>query len=248
MAEVRPTPTPRILSFETIDSTNLEARRQVEAGERGPLWLTAGIQTAGRGRLGRAWETPSGNLAATLLTTTTRPPMQAAQLAFVAALAVADLVSGYVSPGLVTLKWPNDTLLAGAKVSGVLIESGALPEGGVWLAVGMGVNLAHHPEDTERPSTSLAAHMARAPPGPEEALPRLATAFARWQALWEAEGFPPIAAAWTARAHGLGQPCTARLPAETLQGVSEGLDPDGALRLRLDDGALCRITASDVFF
>ena len=248
MSEACPPPGPRILSFETIDSTNLEARRQVEGGERGPLWLTAGVQTAGRGRQGRHWQTPSGNLAATLLTTTARPPMQAAQLAFVAALAVADLVSAYVTPGLVTLKWPNDTLLGGAKVSGVLIESGALPEGGVWLAVGMGVNLAHHPHDTERPSTSLAACMNVPPPGPEEALPRLANAFAYWQALWEAQGFQPIAAAWTSRAHGLGLACTARLPTETVHGVSEGLDPDGALRLRLTDGSLRRITAGDVFF
>jgi BirA family biotin operon repressor/biotin-[acetyl-CoA-carboxylase] ligase len=241
-----PEPAP-IVAFETIDSTNLEARRRVEAGETGPLWITAGRQTAGRARRGRTWLSEDGNLAATLLMNTTRPPLEAAQVAFVAALAVADLADAYAPPSLVSLKWPNDTLLSGRKLSGILIESGALA-GGLWLAVGVGVNLATAPHDVERPATCLAEHMRARPPRPIDALEILAGAMSRWLALWESAGFATIAQAWTGRAHGLGARCVVRLPAESLEGVAEGLDPDGALRLRCDDGSLRRITAGDVFF
>jgi BirA family transcriptional regulator, biotin operon repressor / biotin---[acetyl-CoA-carboxylase] ligase len=238
---------PPIVAYDEIDSTNLEARRRADDGETGPLWLTALWQTAGKGRRGRTWRSGSGNLAATLLLTTSKPPLEAAQIAFVAALAVADLAGTYVPVSKVSLKWPNDTLLGGRKVSGILVESGP-SAAGLWLAVGVGVNLAEAPDDVERPATALADHMDGPPPRPAEALGILASAFERWRGVWEAAGFAPIAEAWTARAHGLGQPCSARLPAETIEGVAEGLDFDGALKLRLADGSLRRITAGDVFF
>jgi len=243
----RPPALPPIEALEEIDSTNAEARRRAEAGARGPLWITAQRQTAGRGRRGRNWETGAGNLAATYLAHTAKPAAEAAQVSFVAALAVADLAMAYVPASLVTLKWPNDPLIAGRKTAGILIESGPHPEGGLWLAIGCGVNLATPPENAERPATSFAKHMRAPPPQALDALEILAAAFERWRDVWERLGFPPIAEAWTARAHGLGEACTARLPAETLTGVAEGLDPDGALRLRTRAG-LRRITAGDVFF
>ncbi|NBB17132.1 biotin--[acetyl-CoA-carboxylase] ligase [Caulobacter sp. SLTY] len=240
---------PPIIAFDELDSTNAEARRRAEAGETGPVWLTAGRQTAGRGRRGRNWETGQGrNLAATLLLTTQRPPAEAAQISFVAALAVADLADAFVPPSIVTLKWPNDPLISGTKASGVLIESGPAPGGGLWLAIGIGVNLAEAPLNPERPATTFAAHMTAPPPAPLDALNILAASFARWLDLWDRLGFPAVAEAWTRRAHGLGEPCVARLGTETLHGVAEGLDPDGAFRLRLPDGMLRRITAGDVFF
>jgi BirA family biotin operon repressor/biotin-[acetyl-CoA-carboxylase] ligase len=237
-----------LLRFDEIDSTNAEARRRAEAGETGPVWLTAAVQTAGRGRRGRSWESPTGNLAATYLFTTDKPAAEAAQVSFVAALAVADLADTCVGPERVSLKWPNDPLVMGLKASGILVESGAFATGGLWLAVGIGVNLAHSPVAADRPATAFAEHMQTAPPKPRAALDLLAAAFDRWLARWRAEGFAPIAAAWSARAHGLGEPCVARLPGEEVHGVAEGLDSDGALRLRLDDGAIRRITAGDVFF
>jgi BirA family biotin operon repressor/biotin-[acetyl-CoA-carboxylase] ligase len=240
--------TPPIEALEEVDSTNAEARRRAEAGERGPLWITAKRQTTGRGRRGRVWETGAGNLAATLLTVTEKPPAEAAQISFVAALAVADLASAFVPPALVSLKWPNDPLIAGRKTSGILVESGPNPGGGLWLAVGIGVNLATPPVTPERPATAFAEHMRAPPPDPLEALTLLAANLERWRQLWERLGFPPIAEAWTAKAHGLGQPCTARLAAETIAGVAEGLDADGALRLRTASGVVRRITAGDVFF
>ncbi len=224
---------PPIVALDEIDSTNAEARRRAEAGEAGPLWITAARQTAGRGRRGRAWETGAGNLAATYLFVTRKPPAEAAQVSFVAALAVADLASAFVPASL---------------VGGILVESGPAPGGGLWVAVGIGVNLATPPDSPERPATALAEHTRTPPPAPMEALSILAEAFDRWRAVWDLAGFAAIGDAWTMRAHGLGQACTARLSSETIAGVAEGLDADGALRLRTADGMVRRITAGDVFF
>ncbi|MBJ7410486.1 MAG: biotin--[acetyl-CoA-carboxylase] ligase [Phenylobacterium sp.] len=239
---------PRIESYVELDSTNAEARRRAEAGEAGPVWIAAGVQTAGRGRRGRPWSTETGNLAATLLTLTDRPPAEAAQLSFVAALAACDLADTCLGPGAARLKWPNDVLVHGRKAVGILVESGARPDGRLWLAVGVGVNLKHAPQDLERPATAFADYMAGPPPEPLVALDVLAQAFERWRSLWATQGFAPIAAGWSERAVGLGERCVARLPNRTVEGVAEGMDPDGALRLRLDDGGLERITAGDVFF
>ena len=239
---------PPIEAYAELDSTSAEARRRAEAGEGGPVWITAAVQTAGRGRRGRAWDTSLGNLAATLLFTTDKPPVEAAQVSFLAALAAAELAETCLGPDIARLKWPNDLLIHGRKSAGILVESGVRADGRLWLALGIGINLAHAPTDVERPAVAFAEFMNRAPPTPADALEVLASAFERWRLVWEAQGFAPIAKAWTAHAYGLGAPCEARLPNQTHRGVAEGLDPDGALRLRLDDGAILRITAGDVFF
>lgn len=241
---------PPVIVFDSVDSTNAEARRRADAGEAGPLWIAARTQTAGRGRRGRNWRTDTGNLAATLLMRTQRSPADAARMSFVAALAVHDLVAAHAQPGTVRLKWPNDVLLGGRKVSGILIESGTLNGGGgLWLAIGIGVNLACAPEGLERPATSLAEHHSQGrAPAFEDALDRLAGAFEFWRGTWDAHGFEAIASTWTERAAGIGQPCVVRLDQETFDGVAEGLDPDGALRLRTAGGELRRIHAGDVFF
>jgi len=239
---------PPIEAYDEIDSTNAEARRRAEAGQGGPVWITAAVQTAGRGRRGRAWSTNRGNLAATLLTLTDRPPAEAAQLSFVAALAACDLADTCLGAGAARLKWPNDVLVHGRKAVGILVESGARADGRLWLAVGIGVNLASAPQHVERPAAALGDFMNGPAPEPRAALEVMAAAFERWRRAWEAEGFAPIAEGWTKRALGLGERCVARLPNMTLEGIAEGVDGDGALRLRLDDGSLERITAGDVFF
>ncbi len=240
-----------VAAFDEIDSTNLEARRRAEAGETGPLWITAGVQTAGRGRRGRSWETSRGNLAATLLVVTDKSPAEAAQLSFVAAFAIRALAERYTPASLLRFKWPNDVLIDGRKLSGILIESGRNAAGLLWLAIGMGVNLAHAPQNVERPATSIADHLKAgvlAPPGPAEALGALSEAFVRYTALWMREGFQPLREEWLKGAAGIGQPCLARLDRETVEGVAEGMDSDGALLLRLPDRSLRRISAGDVFF
>ena len=231
--------------FAELDSTNSEAARLAASGAAGPLWIVAEHQTAGRGRRGRVWQGASGNLAATLLLTTDKAPAEAAQVAFVAALALADMAAAFVTPAFVRVKWPNDLLVGGAKAGGVLIETGAAPGGGLWLAVGIGVNLAEAPSDTPYPATSLMAHGAT--PSRDAALEALDAAFAHWLKVWEEGGFEPVRAAWTARAHGLGEACTVVQGERLVTGINDGLDADGALLLRVG-AAVQRITAGDVIF
>jgi len=234
--------------FDELDSTNAEAMRLAQVGEAGPVWIAARRQSAGRGRRGRVWETGQGNLAATLLMTLDMPPAEAAQLSFVTALAAGDLLRAYAPNAPVAYKWPNDVLIGGEKACGILIESGPRAGQGLWLAIGVGVNLTSAPEGTEFPATSLAAHLPGPPPSPEAALDRLANAMAERISAWRSDGFSPVREAWLDAAFGLGQPCAARLGRETLRGVAEGLDIDGALVLRLDDGSSRRITAGDIMF
>lgn len=244
-------PAAPILLLDQTDSTNAEARRRADAGETGPLWIVARRQTEGRGRRGRPWESQDGNLFSTLLQLTRKSPAEAAQVTFVAALAIADLLDAFAPASLVTIKWPNDVMLAGQKASGVLVESGAHEGGGLWLAVGIGVNLVHAPDGTERPATAVAHHLrgdVTAPPGVEAALAKLAEAFDVWMTRWETLGFEPILDAWRARTSGLDGPAVARLGRETVEGRAEGVAADGALRLRLADGSLRLISAGDVFF
>jgi BirA family biotin operon repressor/biotin-[acetyl-CoA-carboxylase] ligase len=244
-------PAAPILLLDQTDSTNAEARRRADADESGPLWIVARRQTEGRGRRGRQWESQDGNLFSTLLQITRKSPAEAAQVTFVAALAIADLLDAFAPASLVTIKWPNDVMLAGQKASGVLVESGAHGSGGLWLAVGIGVNLAQAPEGTERPATAVAHHLrgdVTAPPSVEAAAAKLAEAFDVWMTRWETLGFEPILDAWRARTAGLEGPAVARLGRETVEGRAEGVAPDGALKLRLADGSLRLISAGDVFF
>jgi BirA family biotin operon repressor/biotin-[acetyl-CoA-carboxylase] ligase len=231
-----------------IDSTNEEARRLAAAGERGPVWLRADRQTAGRGRRGRAWESPSGNLAATLLIAPSKPASECAQLSFVTAIAAADTASVFASGADIKVKWPNDVLANGRKLAGILLESASGADSVLsFLAIGVGMNLAHFPPDTEFPATSLAALGASAP-SPSAALVQLAAHFAKWYDVWMTSGFTPIQDAWLARAAGLGTRIRARLTHEETSGVFEGIDATGALILRETQGRTRTIAAGEVFF
>ena len=226
-----------------IDSTNEEARRLAAQGETGPLWLTAARQTAGRGRRGRSWDSPSGNLAATLLIRPERSQSEWAQLSFVTAVAASDMAARYAPHAQIALKWPNDVLADGKKISGILLETAT----GRALAIGIGVNLAHHPKDTEFPATSLAA-LGVKPPTTEDALAALAAGFAKWYEVWRAEGFAAIREAWLARAAGLGSRIRARLATEERSGMFEGIDENGALLLNEGFGRASVLPAADIFF
>lgn len=230
-----------------VDSTNAEAAR-IGAAAPGPLWLLAHRQTAARGRQGRAWAMPEGNLAATLLLP--RPglvPMAGAQLSFAAALAVAELAE-ILRPGAETaLKWPNDVLLRGAegwgKLSGILLESAGAGPALDWLAIGIGVNLGGAPAgDGPFPPIALGS-----PGTPEAALEILATRLEVWRARHAVEGFGPIRTAWLARAHGVGRSVTARTPRESVTGRFADMDATGTLILNTAAGVR-RIAAADVFF
>ena len=230
-----------LAEFAEIDSTNAEALRCAAAGEAGPLWIRADRQSAGRGRRGRAWEGGEGNLFTTLLIAPARPRAEWAQLSFAAAVAVADMAAHYAPHASIAVKWPNDVLAEGRKLAGILLETA-----GQGLAIGIGVNLAGHPEGMEFPAISLPALGVKAPPA-KAALDVLAGHFARWYDVWVSEGFSPLRDAWLARAAHLGLPIRARLPDKEYQGVFEGIDGEGALLLK--HGQTTRvIAAGEVFF
>jgi BirA family biotin operon repressor/biotin-[acetyl-CoA-carboxylase] ligase len=235
----------RHIACESLGSTNAEARRLARAGERGPFWITAKGQSAGRGRRGSAWVSPPGNLYATLLLSEPSPPAQAPQLSFVAALALHDGVSEaapQVAPAL-SVKWPNDLLLSRAKLAGILIEGDSEPD--FCVAIGIGVNCVSHPQDTAHPATDLAS--AGASVTPERLFAALAAAMQRRLAQWQrGQGFASIRTDWLKRAEGLGREIRVRLPERELTGRFEGLDEAGRLLLK-GPGGVSTVTAGDVF-
>ena len=241
-------PGARLISFDDVGSTNAEAFARARAGERGPLWITARRQTAGRGRRGRAWVSEPGNLYVSLLLTDPAPPQRAAELSLVAALAVHDAITeraGVLGPRL-ALKWPNDVLCDGAKLAGILVEGEALPAGPLAVVIGIGVNCAHHPADTAYPATNLAE--AGAVVAPESLLQALINTMARRLAEWDrGENFAAVRAAWLKRTAGLGAPARMRLPEREIDGIAETLDETGRLVLRLADGSRERIAAGEMF-
>lgn len=235
----------RHLAFEALGSTNAEALARVRAGERGPLWITATRQSAGRGRRNSVWVSPPGNLYATLLLSEPSAPEQAPQLSFVTALALHDAVAACV-PQLgarLRVKWPNDLLLAGAKLAGILIEGESAPVFAV--AIGIGVNCAAHPDDAAFVATDLKA--AGAHVAPAQLFAALSVAMqGRLQQWQRGQGFVGIRVDWLKRAAGLGEPIRVRLPERELSGRFEGLDAQGRLLL-LEPGGLTTVTAGEVF-
>lgn len=206
-------------------------------------------QTAGRGRRGREWTAPAGNLNATLLLRPELPPADAARLSFVAALALAEVFRWAVPEAHVALKWPNDVLLNGGKAAGILLESEGGQHGLDWMAIGCGLNLVAHPPaapDAATPPTSVAA-AGGVPPKPEDALCRLARSFDRHFQVYRSNGFAPVRDAWLSQAARLGGRVEARLPNETVAGDFVDLDESGALVLHTAAG-MRRISAADVHF
>jgi BirA family biotin operon repressor/biotin-[acetyl-CoA-carboxylase] ligase len=214
------------------------ARQGAEEG----LWLRAERQTGGRGRQGRAWQSPPGNLCISTIVRLRPGDPPPPSLALVAAIALQE-VAALFAPGVpVTIKWPNDLLVQGAKLSGILLERAEDA-----VIIGFGVNLAAHPTDTPRAAVSLAA-IAGAAPDPAVFAEALAEAFARWLGRWRGEGLAPVRSAWLAAAHPVGSALAAATEdGGTLDGLFDGLDAAGALRLRLADGSTRVIHAGDVF-
>lgn len=232
--------------LDEVDSTNAEAARRAR-DYAGPLWILAQRQVAGRGRRGRAWTDPPGNFSATLLLRPGVPAEALALRSFAAALALYDaLVSVTGRAEGLALKWPNDVLLNGGKLAGILLETTG--QSGTCLAIGIGVNLrsAPAPEDGAlRPVSLLSETGMNVTPG--ELLDQLAPAYAHRDAQLSVHGFAPLRTEWLMRAARLGQPVTARTMRATHAGTFEGLDHNGALLLRTAQGPLA-IPAAEVFF
>lgn len=234
-----------------LASTNAEAFARARAGKAGPLWITAETQTAGRGRRGRSWASPPGNLFASLLILDPAPPAVAAAVSFAAGVALHQAVVDIAGPPVVdrlALKWPNDLLLDRRKVAGILVEGENLPDGRFAVVVGIGVNCGAHPEiEGAFPATDFAA--AGIPVDAEALFGRLAARIAEELTRWDrGAGFAEIRAAWLARAGGLGEPIRVNLPERALEGRFEALDDQGRLVLALPDGRREAIAAGDVYF
>ncbi len=236
----------RLVTYHEIDSTNAEALRLMRQGERGPLWIAAERQSAGRGRRGRSWISVPGNLHASLLLTNPGPAEYWPQLSFVAALAVHDAVvecAPEIRP-MLGLKWPNDLLLAAAKFAGILIEGEGREEEGA-VAIGIGVNCTAHPAQAAFPATDLAA--SGTPVSADALLASLSVKMPGRLAQWNSgHGFATIRADWLARAAGLGETIRVALPDRELAGRFEGLDEAGCLMLTGPDGAKTVVAAGDV--
>jgi len=245
----------RLLSLEATNSTNDDALQAARSGDPGQLWIAAAEQLTGRGRHGRQWSSPPGNLYASLLLIDPCDMSFAPQLGFVAGLALheaVEAVAGVGAPRL-SLKWPNDLLLDGAKVSGLLLEGHRLqPEGPVAIVIGFGVNVAFAPSGTPYPAAALQTVKPKL--GRDEVFRALSSAFARTFAAWRlaarvnsSDSFSAIRRLWLERAAGVGEVVTLRLPSGEKRGVFEGLDRFGRLQLKSDE-RMELIDAGDLYF
>jgi BirA family biotin operon repressor/biotin-[acetyl-CoA-carboxylase] ligase len=235
----------RIVRFDAIDSTNEEARRRALAGDTDRLWIVAAEQTAGRGRRGRAWISPKGNLHASALLIDPCPRAVAAQLSFVAGVALARTVTdlGVTDVGL---KWPNDLMSYGAKCAGILIEGFSLGSGRTACAVGIGVNCAHAPERVGYATACLTRAGGQAV-APGELFARLIERFDDALNDWRAgQAFDRIRSVWLDYAVGLGERIAIQNGAGRREGVFEGIDAVGRLLLHSEHG-LDAIEAADVW-
>jgi BirA family biotin operon repressor/biotin-[acetyl-CoA-carboxylase] ligase len=232
----------KLIVHDVIGSTNTEACALARAGEGTPTWIVAKQQTAGRGRRGNVWVSEPGNLYASLLLPNI-PRGRAGELAFVAGLGVFDAVAE-LAPRIaarLALKWPNDVLLGGAKLSGILIEAE-----GNWAVIGIGINCAHHPMKTAQRTTDLTT--AGAPLPVEVVFAQLSrTLLVRLRQWAGGAGFTTVRSDWLIRAGGIGKNICVRLPSNEIAGQFQGLDEIGRLLLRLPDGSVQAVSSGEVF-
>lgn len=253
----------RLEAHDTVGSTNGLALDHAGAGDPGKLWIVAREQRSGRGRRGRPWSTPAGNLAATLLLVGDWEPTQAATLGFVAGLSLSDALQAVAPTAKVAigldgaeavgsrnrfeLKWPNDVLAGGGKIAGILLESLLLPDDRFAVAVGIGVNVVAHPEDVPYPATSLRALGVES--GAETLFLALSDAWMGHYALWNGgRGLSAVRQRWLERAAGLGSEVAVRVEGDVVRGIFETIDEDCRFVIRDGKGATVRISAGDVHF
>lgn len=254
----------RLEAHDSVGSTNAMALERAATGDPGRLWIVSTRQESGRGRRGRAWATPEGNLAATLLLVETYELKLAATLGFVAGLALADALDAVLPDRRIAiaadgggagrgphgdrfeLKWPNDVLAGGSKLAGILLESSLLPGDRVALAIGIGVNVVAYPEDLPYPATSLNALGFG---GDAETLfLALSDAWAENIRIWsDGAGLTEIRQRWLSRAAGLGSEVAVRVDGNVVRGVFETIDEDCRFVIRAG-GKVVTIAAGDVHF
>jgi BirA family biotin operon repressor/biotin-[acetyl-CoA-carboxylase] ligase len=233
------------IAFDTIDSTNKEAARRAGSNTQ-PLWISAGEQTAGVGRRGRAWSSQQGNFAATLLMPISGDLSGIALYSFVAALALRDaFVHATNDPKRFTLKWPNDVLMDNGKVAGILLETCGI--GPSHLCIGIGVNLAAAPEPAKIEPTSTVPKHLNGQISPSDFLNLLAHFFAIRAEQYRCDGFVSIRNDWLRDAAKLGEVITARMPTHEITGTFVTVDEGGGVVLQAGSDQYV-IHAADIFF
>lgn len=232
-----------------VGSTNTECLIRARAGDPGFHWITAARQISGRGRRGRSWASEPGNLYASLLLIDPAPMDKLQSLPLAVAVAVHRAIQAVMPAGSnpVSIKWPNDILIAGKKCCGILLEGEGLPDGHHALVIGCGINVALAPDHGLYPVTSLQAEGAGV--SPDELFAHLFRSMSDVLNTWNrGEGIAEIIAQWRSAAGGIGQKITVNLPDRSLSGRFEGIDEDGRLMLDIGAGTVQRIAAGDVFF
>jgi BirA family biotin operon repressor/biotin-[acetyl-CoA-carboxylase] ligase len=241
-------PAYRLVTLDSVSSTMDEARRLAEAEAEDGTLVWAREQTEGRGRLGRNWESPRGNLYLSLILRPEIPATSCAQLGFLAALAIGDAIGSVSPPMDVTYKWPNDVLLHRRKVAGILLETrcdaGKQPD---YVLLGCGINVASFPRETAYPATCMRFEGTPAEVTEVEVLEAFSRHFLSWVSGWLDSGFTSARAAWLRHAERLGEEIEVRLPTSTLKGRFKDIDADGHLLLALPDGSERRIASGEVF-
>lgn len=235
----------QLLSFDSIGSTNAEGLVRAKAGEAGPLWLVTDHQVSGRGRRNRSWISPRGNLAASILEVVAVQPAVAATLGFAAGVALAEALRSF---GIaVDVKWPNDVLLRGGKLSGILLEAESLTEGRMAVVTGIGVNVVGAPQGVPYTATSLAD--AGTGISAEQLFTALSDRWVEARQLWDAgRGMAGLRTKWLACAAGVGGPVTIQVGGRTVTGTFETIDESGHLIVATTDGRRVPIASGEVFF
>ncbi|MDA8253939.1 MAG: biotin--[acetyl-CoA-carboxylase] ligase [Rhodospirillales bacterium] len=221
----------RLSIHDSLPSTSDLCRARALDGEPDGLAVLARRQTRGRGTNGRAWQSPEGNLYLSVLLRPQEEARDTGQWSLLAAVALAESLAPLLpDPRALTLKWPNDALLHGRKLAGILTEAASGPDGMLsFLVVGMGVNLAVAPRLPDRPTACLAEVVP--PPAPEAFARQLLSSLQTWREVRARDGFARVRDAWLARGPRPAAPLQVRLGATTAEGGFAGLGPDGSLLL-----------------
>jgi BirA family biotin operon repressor/biotin-[acetyl-CoA-carboxylase] ligase len=251
----------RLNGFDSVGSTSTEAAKAAQAGDSGDVWFCALQQTAGRGRRGRPWQSPHGNLAASLLVVPDVDPAIAATLGFVAGVSLNQALAGIVpaamlktgidgadtANGRIALKWPNDVLADGAKLAGILLEAHKRPDGAMAIVVGIGVNVVEAPEGLPYPATSLRA--LGLDTSAETVFGALSDAWVDAVELWDrGRGITDVLELWRRSAAGIGAEVAVNRDGDIVRGIFETIDEGGRLIVRANDNSRIAITAGDVHF
>ena len=239
----------KLITYDSIGSTNEEAKRLARNGMPDGIVVWAKEQLSGVARRGRRWESAKGNLYFSILLRPDCSATKAMQLSFVVSLTTAKIIEDVLpETSIVNCKWPNDILVGNRKISGILLETQLTPSGKIdWLVIGVGLNIKNFPKDVEFPATALVKEGAEKNMGTEMMLKLFSSQFLSTYKIWEKLGFERIREDWLSRVAGLGEKITVQLEQATLKGVFKDLDKDGALIL-LHNGNEQRITAGDVFY